>query len=273
MLFDIENEEQEGTDMDDDDDGEFGKPHKKRKRTTRPKKQQKPFPFQSLPAELRNTIYALVLTDPRGGSLRTETTTATTGSRRPCLATCKAIHAEAAPMLYGQRFVARDGFALMAFLMQLSPASVARLRRVALHDWIHTRSRSGVNLPAVALLRDAAPGLERLEILTPLVERFFSYHGYYRDERRAVAPVVGLARMVYRNCHPLLYAVLQARGGFDAVLDVVGLAGDDWEALAYGRRGPHFGSLMPPMENLDLEVRRYKDLYAEELRRLMMGSS
>ncbi|KAK7937792.1 uncharacterized protein PG986_014660 [Apiospora aurea] len=304
FLCDAETEEQQA---EEDDDGEFGKPHKKRKRTVKPKKQQKPFPFQSLPAELRNIIYSMVLTDSRGAvhleakgkshrriakhrnpfrpstkyhSWRTQAADGPTADQwdrygdyrltPALLATCQAVHAEAAPLLYGQRFVAQDGFALAAFLMQLSPARVALLRRVAIRKWVDTRSHTSTNLPAAALLRDAAPGLARFEIQTGLVSRYIHSCGSgYRDRHNAVAPELRLARKVYRDCHPLLYAVMRARG-FDAVLDVVRLVEDEWHCLAAGHRGSNTASTAPA-ENADREILKYKGLYADELRRLMTG--
>ncbi|KAK7909111.1 hypothetical protein PG985_014989 [Apiospora marii] len=296
MLCDSDQEEQED---DEDDDGEFGKRQKKRKRAAQPKKKQgKPFPFQSLPAELRNTIYDMVLTDPRGG-VHLEAKSKShrriakhcepfygrrgwtaddpaalwdrSGDYRLCaalLATSKAIYAEAAPILYGQRFVASDGFALMAFLMLLSPARMALLRTVALQEWTDTRSHSSTNLPAVALLRDAAPHLEAFEIRTPLVHRFGG--SYFARHRGAPAPVVRLARKIYRDCHPLLYAVMRARG-FEAVLDVVRLVDEDWETLAHDSR--LMIKVDRPTGSLDGEVRQFKGLYAKELRKLMTGGT
>ncbi|KAK8091700.1 hypothetical protein PG997_002061 [Apiospora hydei] len=302
FLCNAETDEQQ---EEDNDDGEFGKPHKKRKRAVKPKKQQKPFPFQSLPAELRNIIYSMVLTDSRGAvyleakgkshrriakhcspfstyhSWCTQAADGPTADQwdrngdyrltPALLATSRAVHAEAAPLLYGQRFVAQDGFALAAFLMQLSPSRVALLRRVAIRDWADTRSHTSTNLPAAALLRDAAPGLARFEIQTGLVSRYIRYCGSgYRDRRHnAVAPVLRLARKVYRDCHPLLYAVMRARG-FDAVLDVVRLVEDEWDCLAAGYRCSNT-ALAAPAENAELEIQKFKGLYADELRRLMTG--
>ncbi|KAK8022580.1 hypothetical protein PG993_013347 [Apiospora rasikravindrae] len=300
--FNAEHEEKE---EDYDDDGEFGKPHKKRKCSVKPQKAQKPqkpFPFLSLPPELRNLIYSMVLTDSRGAvyleakgkshrriakhcdPFSRYHSWSVQGADGPAredwdrygdyrltpalLAASKAIYAEAAPMLYGQRFVAQDGFALMAFLMLLSPERVALLRRVAISDWFDTRSHTSTNLPAVALLRDAAPALERFEIQTGLVNRYFSYCSY-RD-RNTVAPVLRLARKIYRDCHPLLYAVMRARG-FDAVLEVVRLVEDDWDSLASSYQSRNKVSITA--DNPNLEVQKYKDLYAEEIRRLMTGRS
>lgn len=193
----------------------------------------------------------------------------TSGDYRLCaalLATSKAIYAEAAPILYGQRFVAWDGFALMAFLMLLSPERMALLRTVAIHDWTDTRSHSSTNLPAIALLRDAAPHLEALQIRTPFVRRFGSYYHYHSRHQGALTPVVRLARKVYRDCHPFLYAVMRARG-FAAVLGVVRLVEEDWETLADDARRNTKGDR--PTGSLDAEVQQYKGLYAKELKRLM----
>lgn len=44
------------------------------------------------------------------------------------LATCRAVHDEAAEMLYGQRFRFADNRALLTFLTLLRPATAARLR-------------------------------------------------------------------------------------------------------------------------------------------------
>ncbi|KAK7960686.1 hypothetical protein PG996_011329 [Apiospora saccharicola] len=298
VLFDSEQQEQ-GDDENNDD--EFGKRQKKRKRAAQPKKQkqQKPFPFQSLPAELRNTIYAMVLTDPRGGVHLIAKSKSHRRIAKHCgpfmidrpyssnplwiapdgakwdysgdyrlspalLATSKAIYAETAPMLYGQRFIADDGFALMAFLMLLSPERTALLRRVAMNDWVDTRSHSSTNLPAVALLRETAPHIEAFEIRTEMVNRFLSH--CYRD-RSPIAPVVRLARKIYRDCHPFLYAVMRARG-FNAVLEVVQLAEEVWVSLTNGAQRRHQMEMDPPADG---EVQRYKGLYADELRRLMTG--
>ncbi|KAK8123701.1 hypothetical protein PG999_003619 [Apiospora kogelbergensis] len=309
VLSEVENGDQEEEDVDTDDDGEFGKRQKKRKRVAKPKpqKKQKPFPFQSLPAELRNTIFALALTDPRGGVHLEAKSRAHRRVARHCdpfwgyssiyavsetnnpdpsellqqwdrgeltpalLATSKAVYAEAAPILYGgQRFVARDGFALMAFLMGLRPETVARLRHVAVHDWADTRSHTSTNLPAVAMLRDASAALERLEIHTPFIGRQIRYprHIYYNKDR-LVTPVIRLARKIYRDCHPLLYAVMRARG-LDAAADVVKPAKQEWESLIELDKNNNT-SATPPDEKA--EVERLKGLYAEELRRLLAGSS
>ncbi|KAK6852118.1 hypothetical protein PG995_012243 [Apiospora arundinis] len=306
-FMDVDQEEQEEGAVDsDEDDGEFGKRQKKRKRVAKPKsqKKQKPFPFQSLPAELRNTIYALALTDPRGGVHLEAKSKAHRRIAKHCapfstyerwcsgshvgpregkgawdpngdyrlspalVAVSKEIYAEAAPMLYGgQRFVAQDGFALLAFLMGLRPETVARLRRVAVHYWADTRSHSSTNLPAVALLRDAGAGLDRLEIRTPFVGRHLYNSSYYRPNNKGPTPNrVRLARKIYRDCHPLLYAVMRARG-LDAALRVVEPAEADWETLVEEDRSDKTSEMTP--QECDDAIQRCKDLYVEELRKLM----
>lgn len=265
---------------------------------------QKPFPFQSLPAELRNTIYALVLTDPRGGvhllakskahrrvaklcdpfswydgRYAVSATNDPNPPERPwgrgeltpaLLATSRALYNEAAPILYGQRFVAHDGYALMAFLVGLRPETVARLRRVTMFNCANTRSHSSTNLPAVALLRDAAAGLEHLEILTPFLGRHIRYAGHSPDGKdRLASPVIRLARKIFRDFHPLLYAVMRAQG-LHAAVDVVKPADQEWDALV---TYDSISNMPAPYLDHKVEVKRYKGLYTEELRRLMTGGS
>lgn len=202
-----------------------GNPAQKRKAAKR-EPRQKPFPFLSLPPELRNKIYQEVLGEPDDIYIFN----ARRGLRRSCaasgakcwanlLATCQAVHAEAAAVLYGRRFRFEDNRALLSFLTLLRPPTAARLRDVAVAEWNSGRTFSSMNVPAMALLGHAGgAGLCRLRVETELLHaRYYHYWGSGQSLQ------VLLARKVFRDCYPLLYAV-QAQRGLAAVLDVVRLA-------------------------------------------------
>lgn len=137
------------------------------------------------------------------------------------LATCRAVHDEAAEMLYGQRFRFADNRALLTFLTLLRPATAARLRDVTVADWNSGRTFGSMNVPAMALLGHSGGELRRLRVETELL-RARSHH-YWRRDGAGLPIEVLLARKVYRDCYPLLYAV-EAKRGLAAVLDVVQLA-------------------------------------------------
>lgn len=208
------------------------KPAQKRKAAKR-EPRQKPFPLLSLPPELRNRIYQEALGGPDGIYI----CNTRRGFRRSCagstdarsftppttnlLATSQAVYAEAAAVMYGQRLRFEDNRVLLTFLSLLRPATAARLRDVAVADWNSGRTFSCMNVPAMALLSHASAGLRRLHVETELLRA--RYYGYWGSHPRAQPLYVLLARKVFRDCYPLLYAI-QAQRGLAAVLDVVGLA-------------------------------------------------
>lgn len=267
------------------DDESGARPNKKRK-AAKKEPRQKPFPFLSLPPELRIKIYQEALT----GSGRICIGNARRGLRRSCagyagdgpwtrpatnlLATSQAVYAEAAAVLYEQRFQFDDNRALLAFLSLLRPATTARLRDVAVATWNGGRTSSGsMIVPAMALLSPAgAGGLRRLRVETELLlDRDWGSWGF---GTRGYALAALLARKVFRDCYPLLYAV-RARRGPAAALAVVDLADVNFAGVVGttpgGRKWADPPGVQDPSHAEKMAFRRRS--YEKELGRLLGGEA
>lgn len=178
------------------------------------------------------------------------------------LATCRAVHDEAVAMLYGQRFRFADNQALLTFLTLLRPPTAARLRDVAVADWNSGRTFTSINVPAMALLSHAGGGLCRLRVETELLRA--RYHHYWRGGGRPIQ--VLLARKVYRDCYPLLYAV-GAQRGLAAVLDAVQLADVNYIGPAGNKQWADSAS-MPTLSDAE-KIATRRRLFQMELGRLL----
>lgn len=262
-----------------------------------PKK--KIFPFMKLPAELRNKIYEECLTDGdaifvtskqrsfRRAAVRTtqKECTAIYGYRRRryrwnhlmqidepapeepqtfkplipnILAVSKTIYDEAVRILYRQPIIIADTRALLDFTTMMSPRTAGMLRDITILTWCGSRAQKCVNYPAMALL--AAVGvvnLERLDLDCRLGN--FWYWAYPRNGRDVKAAGIRLARKVYRDCYPWLYAVGAAKGDIDGAFKVLRICDDN-----FGPRYHH-------NENEDREkhMNEAKAVFETELKRLM----
>jgi hypothetical protein len=119
------------------------------------------------------------------------------------LATCKKINAEAKAILYSQPFFVSDTSALQAFLLRLGPPTMGLLRDLTIISWCKSRSAKAVNLPAMAMLRDAS-NLERLHIFETVGHSgFIVPHNPDNDAEGAKQ----VAHRVYRDSFPWLETV------------------------------------------------------------------
>lgn len=136
------------------------------------------------------------------------------------LATCKAVYAEAAPLLYHQRFVFHDSMALMNFVSECTPRTAALLRHVEVVRWEHTRTQKQVAFLAMSMLATkGCVNLESLKIAWSL-----------RYIWRASRPIHELvARKVYRDLYPWLDAVGKASGNMYKGLTALNIGDEIWK--------------------------------------------
>jgi hypothetical protein len=198
--------------------------------TSKPLPEPKIFPFNSLPAEVRELIYVLALTDPnfiflvtkyrdndcvvrrdpsrssrtyrgwnRSDNLQSATNPVSTLVPN-LLALSHQNFNEAQPILYGKNaFAVENSFALHAFLANIRPRNVAILKDMAFKGWGTSKLHSALNYPAFTLLASAV-NLKRLHI----------------DCR------IGANQLYYSGIH-WFKAVGQAKGKFDAAVDIIEL--------------------------------------------------
>ena len=204
---------------------------RKQARLARPRssKPSKPFPFLSLPAELRDYIYELALTDGDGISLvsKTKAFRRTIARSRAALyndeatvpaynsfipnllAANKQIHSEGIGYLYQQRIVLEDTMALHTFLAAIGPTNRLRLSNVTVRSWGHGRgTHKAMNVAALTLLA----GCTNLKVFN-LDCRI----GWLRTPR-------DLARQLYRDGHYFLEAYGVFSNSYSA--PSLGLAGE-----------------------------------------------
>ena len=205
---------------------------RKQARLARPRssKPSKPFPFLSLPAELRDYIYELALTDGDGISLVSKTkafrrtiarsraslyndegyyshgpdrifsgdegtdeaTVPAYNSLIPnLLAANKQIQSEGIGYLYQQRIVLEDTMALHTFLAAIGPANRLQLSNVTVRSWGHGRgTHKAMNVAALTMLA----GCTNLKVFN-----LDCKIGWLRTPR-------DLARQLYRDGHYFLEA-------------------------------------------------------------------
>ena len=202
----------------------------------------------SLPAELRNQIYALALTDPNGiflvsktkryrrtveRSLSFSSKSVYYYSRRyygldtrsqPSIVTAnlvlpallsnllllnKAIYAETQPILYGDNtFVVEDTMAMHAFLAKIGPKNRGNITDLTVKGWGYTKAHKALNYPALTMLVDAV-NLRRLHLDCQI---------FWRPDPKKIA------KQVYRDGFHWLEAVGARKGKFDAAVDIIEIA-------------------------------------------------
>ncbi|KAL8901053.1 MAG: hypothetical protein Q9207_005389 [Kuettlingeria erythrocarpa] len=218
--------------------------NKKAKITTPPASikllpKKKIFPFMTLPAELKNKIYADALTSghevPLIYKLKQYHHSAELGDtdsfqkfmRKRCyhyyasfdqvevvkpsfgpnfLLLNRQLHAETQPILYGaNNFAFEDTKALHAFCATIGPKNCASLRRLVIRSLGFSDASRAMIHPAFTLLASAV-NLTRLEMACPLV---------YRNSGKRTA------REFYRYSYHWLEAVGRSRGSVDAAVELV----------------------------------------------------
>ncbi|KAK5170294.1 uncharacterized protein LTR77_004881 [Saxophila tyrrhenica] len=248
------------SDEDEDDDGlpendsVYGSrkkshmPNKKRAKFTKPaaKKSTKPFPFLSLPAELRDYIYEFALVEPEGLKLSAKTkshrrtiardtagywkyrrgrkhwissdgenTTQHTPLVPNLLAVNKQIHDEAVGYLYKQQIILEDTMALHAFIAAIGPTNRLQLEDLVVRGWGCGRgTHKAMNFASLTLLASC----------TNLKSLFFDCNiGWSRTAKQT-------ARQLHRDGHYFLEAYAAAKGK-DAAVEVVKLVpqGEEFE--------------------------------------------
>lgn len=239
--------------------GAHPKTQSKSKRPARKEKPVKPFPFLSLPSELRNKIYSLCLEDPDGmvmgegwrfhrrvpkrcqhnryGADRYS------GLNNLCppssaqhdvyksstlvpslLATNKQIYAEAAAMLYSQPLHFTCTTALHSFLAPLSNTTASQVPSITLHSYETWGRgiRKAMNVSALTLL----PKCSNLSILR--IEGFGHYYHHHRGgyntptvQQRGEYEGKAIAQQMYRDA-AFWFDVIGAEKAVQ-VLDIAGL--------------------------------------------------
>ena len=188
-----------------------------------------------LPAELRNQIYALALTDVNGIYLASKTrryrrTVQITTPKLDrafarylkagsdtlpalvpdILLLNKTIYAETQPILYaGNAFTVDDASAMHAFLATIGPKNRATIKDLTINGWGYSRTHKTLNFPAFTLLVGAV-NLTRLSL-----DCVISWGGPDRK-----------AKQLYRDGFHWLEAVGVKKGKFDAAVDMIEVTGD-----------------------------------------------
>lgn len=272
-----------------DDSTAESRPSKKSKGTpksSRPLPKRKIFPFLSLPAELRNAIYALALTKENGIYLvsktknyrrvvelapsnqqprsnyptirhrrgyvafsnpgEKETPKAVPNLAIALLATNRQIYSEALPILYSNTFMLEDTTALHAFMANLNPKTRSLLETISIRSWGRTKSHKALNHPGLTMLAEAV-NLKRLHFDTHIA-------GGGGPQR--------VARQIYRDGFHWLEAVGSAKGKKDAAVELIEVLEDNWQRYS---RATRRGELEGRGPQHDLEA------FRDELRKLLGG--
>ena len=168
-----------------------------------------------LPAELRNQIYDLALTDPGVISLGSKIKRHRRTVRRlgpgdslvpKILRLNRAIYAEAQPILYANNtFAVEDTKAMHAFLANIGPKNRANITELTVRDWGYTRGYKSLRHPALTMLVDAV-NLTRLHLDCQIL---------YNAEPKKIA------KHLYQDGFHWLEAVGVGKGRFDAAVDIV----------------------------------------------------
>ncbi|KAK1052433.1 hypothetical protein LTR74_016530 [Friedmanniomyces endolithicus] len=217
---------------------------KKAKEPAIPKKIEKPFPFEKLPAEFRDYIYELALTDENGLTLISKTKkyrrTAGPGaiverdnrgwfhSRRRCrhrrleatpravlspalLAVSKQIHADGVNYLYHQPIVVEDTYALHNFVAAIG-SNRARVTDLTIKGWGDSRgARKTMNFCRFTLLAGCT-NLKKLYLDCTI--------GWRRHPE-------GLARQLYRDGVYFFEAYGAANGSKGAAVEILELSDEN----------------------------------------------
>lgn len=243
--------------------------------STKPLPKRNIFPFTSLPAELRNQIYALALTDANTIFLISKTKRYRRTVERlspggkllvyrvdgfhfdppeplklPTLAPNllllnQAIYAETQPILYaGNTFAVEDTMAMHTFLATIGPKNRATISDLTIGGWGHTKAHKALNYPAFAMLAGAV-NLTRLNINCEI--------GWNYGPTRQ-------ARQLYRDGFRWFEAVGVEKGRFDAVLDVIKIEDRVLIGSPYGRKKDFLKRAEEKQEEFKAELRRLLSL-------------
>ena len=230
----------------------------------------------SLPAELRNQIYALALTDPNDICLvsKTKRYRRTVERSLSCsdksysrnyyrrhtpsqssegtadvtlpdlvpnlLLLNQAIHAESQPILYaGNTFAVEDTTAMHAFLAKIGPKNRATITDLRIKGWGYTKAHKALNHPALTMLVDAV-NLEHLHLDCQI--------GWGGGPKK-------IAKQLYRDGFYWLEAVGTGKRKCDAAVEIIEIANE------YLTRNIYFGVGRDPkpdelMEEFRAELRR-----------------
>ncbi|CAD6572792.1 MAG: hypothetical protein ASARMPREDX12_005448 [Alectoria sarmentosa] len=229
--------------------------------STKPLPKRKIFPFTSLPAELKNQIYALSLTDPNGIFLVSKTKRYRRSVQRSSdavnpdgysrrrrgfrfqmqlsppsntsavslpvlnhniLLLNRAIYDETQPVLYaGNTFSLEDTTALHAFLATIGCKNRATLTDLTIKGWGYTKAHKALNHPAFTMLTGAV-NLSRLHL----------------DCQIAWGGPKRVAKQFYRDGFHWLEAVGAARGKFDAAIELIEIPERNLNGYGYDDLSP-----------------------------------
>ena len=222
----------------------------------------------ALPAELKNEIYALALTDPntiffvaktkryrrivqrsdpstvtRGCGCRSHSylssSTAVPALIPNILLLNRAIYAETQPILYaGNTFAFDDTSALHAFLASIGPKNCATVTDITLRGWGYTRSHRAFNHSAFTALASAV-NLSRLRL-----DCRFGWGGPRK-----------LAKQLYRDGFHWLEALGAVKGKFDAAIDVLEISDENWHRY-YGHGAENAPSPEEKREQFNAQLRK-----------------
>ena len=260
---------------------------KKRARLTPPKskKPRKPFPFLSLPQELRDYIYELALTEEEGLTLVSRTkayrrticrgviynndgtryyrryrrrrfnTARLSQSQEDekanhlspnLLAVNKQIHAEAIGYLYKQPMIVDDTMTLHTFLAAIGASNRLALSDVTVKAWgVGRGTHKAMNFASLTLLATCT-NLTRLSLDCEV--------GWMRQPKY-------LARQIFRDGHYFLETFGAANGKKDAAIDVLELSEWNYDKGNFFPYRRLAGSLP--------EKEPYKEAFRAELRKLL----
>ncbi|KAK5136680.1 hypothetical protein LTR08_002333 [Meristemomyces frigidus] len=249
--------------------------------STKAAKNYKPFPFMRLPAELRDIIYEMALTDPAGITLiaKTKDFRRTVGRgdipdreyggyyrrrRQPppsqetkpalthdglvpaLLAVNKQIHSEALGYLYQQPLVFTDTHALHSFLCVIG-TNRAQATHLTVKGWGHGRGTHHAMNAAVFPLLGLCTKLETLFLDCEI--------GWIRNPQ-------GLARQIFRDGHHFFEAYGSANGSKDAGVDVLELRESNFDRDLINGGWRDRNKELP-------EKREFKTQFRAELTRLL----
>lgn len=254
--------------------------NKKRVRLTAPKpkkeKKQEPFPFLSLPAELRDYIYELALTEAEGITLvsttksfrrivcRGEIDNTVSRYRRGVwtggsddmparantmspnlLAVNKQIHAEGLAWLYQQPLFLQDTMTLHTFLATIGPENRKIVTDITVEGWGGGRgTHKAMNVASLTSMADCT-NLKTFRLDCDVA--------WYRKPR-------DLARQLYRDGHYFFERFGSANGKKDAIVDVLELNDNNFS------RGNRYGW---GMNNVAPNVEESKEMFAAEMSKLL----
>ncbi|KAK3622651.1 hypothetical protein LTR56_014307 [Elasticomyces elasticus] len=248
---------------------------------TKSKKNEKTFPFERLPPELRDQIYELALTDENGITLVAKTNqyrrtvkrgtitenggygrrrrrywqqpsqsqsqaTQPAATRALCpalLAVSKQLHAEGVNYLYQQEIVLEDTYALHSFLATIG-SNRSRLTDLTVKTWGSGGTHKAMNFCSFTLLGNCT-NLQTLFLDCSI--------GWQRNPK-------GLARQLYRDGVYFFEQFGAANGAKDAAVDILELNDTNFDSgRGYWRRRND-----PALEKDD-----FKDQCHAELRKLL----